>query len=85
MRAFGIAFLPVTVALLLVLFHFGYGSEVYCGLYPLIIFGAVLFVVSLRNRRQNRQWTLGLLMCNACGYDLTGNVSSVCPECGEKT
>ena len=22
--------------------------------------------------------------CQACGYDLTGNVSGVCPECGEK-
>ena len=21
--------------------------------------------------------------CQACGYDLTGNVSGVCPECGE--
>jgi hypothetical protein len=36
----------------------------------------------------NRQWEkvlrrpppLGL--CPACGYDLTGNVSGVCPECG---
>jgi hypothetical protein len=22
------------------------------------------------------------LVCSACGYDLTGNVSGVCPECG---
>jgi hypothetical protein len=22
--------------------------------------------------------------CQRCGYDLTGNVSGVCPECGEK-
>jgi hypothetical protein len=22
--------------------------------------------------------------CRRCGYDLTGNVSGVCPECGEK-
>jgi hypothetical protein len=22
--------------------------------------------------------------CPNCGYDLTGNVSGVCPECGEK-
>ncbi len=22
--------------------------------------------------------------CQSCGYDLTGNVSGVCPECGEK-
>lgn len=23
--------------------------------------------------------------CQRCGYDLTGNVSSVCPECGRAT
>jgi hypothetical protein len=23
-------------------------------------------------------------LCIACGYDLTGNVSGTCPECGEK-
>ena len=23
--------------------------------------------------------------CQVCGYDLTGNVSGVCPECGAKT
>ncbi len=22
--------------------------------------------------------------CNRCGYDLTGNVSGTCPECGDK-
>ena len=22
--------------------------------------------------------------CDRCGYDLTGNVSGVCPECGEQ-
>ena len=22
--------------------------------------------------------------CRSCGYNLTGNVSGVCPECGEK-
>jgi len=25
----------------------------------------------------------GLPVCIACGYDLRGNVSGVCPECGE--
>lgn len=23
--------------------------------------------------------------CTQCGYDLTGNVSGICPECGEPT
>ena len=30
-----------------------------------------------------RRMALGL--CIACGYDLTGNVSGVCPECGKAT
>ncbi len=29
----------------------------------------------LRRRRHN--------LCVTCGYNLTGNVSGVCPECGE--
>ena len=23
-------------------------------------------------------------LCTTCGYDLTGNTSGVCPECGER-
>jgi predicted RNA-binding Zn-ribbon protein involved in translation (DUF1610 family) len=33
-----------------------------------------------RWRRRLSQSRRGL--CNSCGYDLTGNVSGVCPECG---
>ena len=33
-----------------------------------------------RLRRRRRRRTRGA--CRACGYDLTGNVSGVCPECG---
>jgi hypothetical protein len=32
----------------------------------------------LRERHRTRRGR-----CTACGYDLTGNVSGVCPECGE--
>lgn len=32
--------------------------------------------------RRNRRSKLGL--CLNCGYDLTGNVSGVCPECGSE-
>lgn len=39
----------------------------------------VLFVTRLRRRMR----MAGL--CRACGYDLTGNVSGTCPECGVKT
>ena len=33
-----------------------------------------------RIRREQRRARAG--RCTACGYDLTGNVSAVCPECG---
>ena len=33
----------------------------------------------IRRKRQERR-AKGL--CERCGYDLTGNVSGVCPECG---
>ena len=33
-----------------------------------------------RRRERRRMHTL----CPACGYNLTGNVSGVCPECGER-
>lgn len=26
-----------------------------------------------------------MLLCQECGYDLTGNTSSVCPECATPT
>jgi hypothetical protein len=35
----------------------------------------------LRRRHRRRRWTGH---CASCGYNLTGNVSGVCPECGEK-
>lgn len=34
---------------------------------------------SLRLRRRRRQG-----LCLACGYNLTGNVSGICPECGRR-
>ncbi len=35
-----------------------------------------------RNAERRRRIRLGL--CLACGYNLTGNVSGVCPECGDR-
>ena len=32
---------------------------------------------AVRRRRRSRRH-----LCRSCGYDLTGNVSGVCPECG---
>ncbi len=41
--------------------------------------GAVLWM-ALGERQARRRMRPGL--CRACGYDLTGNVSGRCPECG---
>jgi hypothetical protein len=38
----------------------------------------VVFAYWLRRRWRET----GLPICRGCGYDLTGNVSGVCPECG---
>ncbi len=50
---------------------------------PFIISAAPLLLVvrgSMRQRRQRRRLKRGL--CVACGYDLTGNESGTCSECG---
>ena len=40
-----------------------------------LLYGAPRGETLLRGRRAKG-------LCVACGYDLTGNVSGVCPECG---
>src|SRR5262245_16110971 len=38
------------------------------------------------SRRVVRWWRLnGKAHCSACAYDLTGNKSGICPECGAPT
>jgi len=44
------------------------------------IYPALFFIRSYRRRRVRRQ---ALQPCSQCGYDLQGNESGVCPECGE--
>ena len=45
-----------------------------------VVFASAYRTVHARRLRRRRR-ALGL--CPGCGYDLTGNVSGVCPECGE--
>ena len=45
-----------------------------------MLLSAILPVMWVNRRRLKRRNHNGL--CEACGYDLTGNVSGVCPECG---
>ena len=49
--------------------------------FPPILFGAPLYaLLRFPARRRRRRRKQGL--CVDCGYDLTGNVTGVCSECG---
>ena len=50
------------------------------GIIPLALAGAFLASRPQRRRDLRRE----LQLCQKCDYDLTGNVSGVCPECGTK-
>jgi predicted RNA-binding Zn-ribbon protein involved in translation (DUF1610 family) len=44
---------------------------------------AVAIRRSVRRRVREELNTRGLPVCTACGYNLTGNVTGTCPECGQ--
>lgn len=46
---------------------------------PVVIVLVGAAYAAWRNRRRR-----AIGACRRCGYDLTGNVSGVCPECGER-
>jgi len=58
----------------------GFGVPFWAMCLPILIYPALVFARGpLRRRRRHR-----LGQCVYCGYNLTGNVSGTCPECGEK-
>lgn len=52
---------------------------------PTVVFGAYPAVALVRNPARRRHRRMQRNQCLTCGYDLTGNVSGVCPECGART
>lgn len=48
-------------------------------LFPLVMVAIPIAFLWHRDRRPPKGH------CQKCGYNLTGNVSGVCPECGEQT
>ena len=47
-----------------------------------LVFPAVAFALVMYDRRRIRRDWKESGACEACGYDLTGNTSGTCPECG---
>ncbi len=50
---------------------------------PLWIAPLATGIFTILAARRHRKWQIG--KCGFCGYDLTGNMSGVCPECGKFT
>ena len=51
---------------------------------PCLLFAAYPMIALIRSPARRRQRRRGRGLCIECGYDLTGNMSGVCPECGTK-
>ena len=51
---------------------------------PFLI-AASLFRRSIQASLRRQLLAMGKPICLKCGYDLTGNTSGICPECGELT
>lgn len=52
----------------------------------LTVIACWVVVLSFRKSIRRILWRLlvehGIACCTSCGYDLTGNTSGICPECG---
>ena len=51
------------------------------GVCALIAWGSAALWDRLNRISKRREERLAKGLCEHCGYDLTGNVKSVCPEC----
>ncbi|GJM24523.1 MAG: hypothetical protein DHS20C16_09380 [Phycisphaerae bacterium] len=90
----GVAMLIPSICILITLRDYGvvrrFGPSTL--LYVFILLCAFLkWMVMLANRHPTRvkirelMRGYGIRICRGCGYNLTGNVSGVCPECGKST
>jgi hypothetical protein len=50
--------------------------------YWMLVTALALRPAAVAARRRRSRLREHLRLCRSCGYDLTGNVSGVCPECG---
>ena len=47
-----------------------------------LIWGCIAIVLTYHRRERRRRDRRERGLCAKCSYDLTGNVSGICPECG---
>ena len=90
LRFAGLAFLFVVPTAGVLWFFVAYREGRFYGLGASLVFftywglltllAILTFKSTVERRRRMRRLQEGL--CINCGYDLTGNVSGVCPECG---
>ena len=59
-----------------------FGAVLWAVIKPLLLVVPALAALALYAGLRARSAGRGLNRCPRCGYDLTGNVSGVCPECG---
>jgi hypothetical protein len=65
------------------LWKFNYALVRYAGVVFFSCWLLSLIAAHLSEQGKERRNSCGL--CRHCGYDLTGNTSGVCPECGTRT
>lgn len=57
------------------------------GVVVVTVLSCWMLILSFKKTIRRRLWRVladhGIPCCTVCGYNLTGNVSGVCPECGE--
>ncbi len=51
---------------------------------PVVLASSILIALRIRSARDNQRQS-DRLACSQCGYNLTGNTSGICPECGTPT
>jgi hypothetical protein len=51
---------------------------------PFVVFSSYPLLTFVHHLRHRRRYRLQQGLCVTCGYDLTGNVSGICSECGTK-
>ena len=52
--------------------------------FVILVFSALFFPFVLKRVLDERRRAAGAGRCVQCGYNLTGNTSGICPECGTK-